>query len=72
MNLGPVIFGRCSNPLLLWGCRTKLIAEVLGDIAKLFNQWSQVGWHRVTIYGDVKEPLTEFGKALGLQIIEET
>jgi len=25
----------------------------------------------VTVYGDVKEPLTEFGKALGLEVIEE-
>jgi len=54
------------------GCRTKLIAEVRGDIGKLFNQWNQFGWHRVTVYGDVKEPLMEFGKALGLEIIEET
>jgi len=54
------------------GCRTKLIAEVRGDIGKLFNQWNQFGWHRVTVYGDVKEPLAEFGKALGLEIIEET
>jgi hypothetical protein len=53
------------------GCRTKLIAEVRGDIGKLFNQWNQFGWHRVTLYGDVSEPLTEFGKALGLQIIKE-
>lgn len=54
------------------GCRTKLVAEVCGDIGKLFNQWNQFGWHRVTVYGDVKEPLAEFGKALGLEIIEET
>jgi len=25
----------------------------------------------VTVYGNVKEPLAEFGKALGLKIIEE-
>ena len=54
------------------GCRTKLIAEVRGDIGKLFDQWNQFGWHRVTVYGDVKEPLSEFGKALGLEIVEET
>jgi hypothetical protein len=54
------------------GCRTKLIAEVRGDIGKLFNQWNQFGWHRVTVYGDVREPLAEFGKALGLEIVEET
>ena len=53
------------------GCRTKLIGEVRGDIGKLFNQWSRFGWHRVTVYGDVKEPLVEFGKALGLEIVEE-
>jgi hypothetical protein len=29
------------------------------------------GWHRVTVLGDVKEPLVEFGKALGLKGVEE-
>ncbi len=53
------------------GCRTKLIAEVRGDIGKLFDQWNRFGWHRVTVYGDVKEPLMAFGKALGLRVIEE-
>jgi hypothetical protein len=53
------------------GCRTKLAAEVRGDIGKLFDQWDQFGWHRVTVYGDVREPLIEFGKALELEIIEE-
>ena len=55
-----------------YGCRTKLVAEVRGDIGKLFEKWDSFGWHRVTVYGDVKEPLVEFGKALGLEIIEET
>jgi len=54
-----------------YGCRTKLVAEVRGDIGKYFDQWDQFGWHRVTVYGDVKGPLAEFGKALGLKIIEE-
>ena len=53
------------------GCRTKLVAEVDGDIGKLLNTWNRFGWHRVTVYGDVKEPLSEFGRALGLEIIEE-
>ncbi|MBM4088365.1 MAG: hypothetical protein FJ276_02895 [Planctomycetes bacterium] len=53
------------------GCRTKLLAEVRGDIGKMFDQWDQFSWHRVTVYGDVKEPLAEFGKALGLKVIEE-
>jgi hypothetical protein len=53
------------------GCRTKLACEVHGDIDKLFDQWARFGWHRVTVYGDVKEPLIEFGKALGLKVSEE-
>jgi len=53
------------------GCRTQLIGEVRGDIGKLFDQWDHFSWHRVTVYGDVKEPLIEFGKGLGLKVIEE-
>ena len=53
------------------GCRTKLIGEVCGDIGKMFDLWDRFGWHRVTVYGDVKEPLAEFGRALGLKVIEE-
>ncbi len=53
------------------GCRTKLIGEVRGDVGKLFDQWDLFGWHRVTVYGDVRDPLAEFGKALGLEIIDE-
>ncbi|MBZ0254608.1 hypothetical protein K8I31_01005, partial [bacterium] len=29
-------------------CRTKLGVEPIGDIEKLFSQWDQWGWHRVT------------------------
>ncbi len=53
------------------GCRTQLLGEVRGDIGKLFNEWDRFGWHRVTLYGDLQEPLAEFGKALGLEIIYE-
>jgi len=53
------------------GCRTQLVGEVHGDIGKLFNHWDLFGWHRVTVFGDVKGPLIEFGKALGLRVIEE-
>jgi len=53
------------------GCRTQLVGEVRGDIGKLFHEWDRFGWHRVTVYGDIREPLIEFGKALGLEIIEE-
>jgi hypothetical protein len=48
-----------------------LVAEPTGDIGKLFDQWDLFGWHRVTVYGDVAEPLTEFAKALGLKVIHE-
>ena len=54
------------------GCRTQLLGQVRGDIGKMFAQWDLFGWHRVTVYGDIREPLVEFGKALGLEIIEET
>ncbi len=53
------------------GCRTQLVAEVRGDIGKLFHEWDRFGWHRVTVYGDIREPLIEFGKTLGLEIIAE-
>ncbi len=36
-------------------CRTKLAVEPVGDIEKLFAEWDQWGWHRVTVYGDLKE-----------------
>jgi hypothetical protein len=51
-------------------CRTKLAAEVKGDINKLFSTWSN-GWHRVTFYGDLKEPIAELAKALKITIIQE-
>jgi hypothetical protein len=37
----------------------------------LFHYWSQFSWHRVTVFGDVQEPLSEFGRALGLEVIVE-
>ncbi len=46
-------------------CRTKLCAEPIGDIEKLFTQWDQWGWHRVTFYGDLKEPVFALADALG-------
>jgi hypothetical protein len=53
------------------GCRTQLLGEVRGDIGKLFHEWDRFGWHRVTVYGDVQEPLIEFAKALKLEVIQE-
>jgi len=52
-------------------CRTKLAAEVKGDIGKLFLEWDRYAWHRVTVYGDVQEPLKEVASALGIEVIHE-
>ncbi len=52
-------------------CRTKLCAEPVGDIEKLFTEWDQWGWHRVTFYGDLKEPAYALADAMGWNIREE-
>jgi len=52
-------------------CRTKLAAEPVGDIEKLFTMWDYWGWHRVTYYGDLKEPVFALADALGYKMIEE-
>jgi hypothetical protein len=52
-------------------CRTKLCAEPVGDIEKLFREWDEWGWHRVTFYGDLKEPVYAFADAIGWKVVEE-
>lgn len=52
-------------------CRTKLCGEPVGDFEKLFTQWDQWSWHRVTAYGDLKEPIFELADALGYKVVEE-
>jgi hypothetical protein len=52
-------------------CRTKIAAEPVGDIEKLFTQWDQWGWHRVTVYGDLKEPVFALADAMGFKVVEE-
>ena len=52
-------------------CRTKLIAEPVGDIEKLFTMWDKWGWHRVTFYGDLKEPVRGLADAMGWSVIQE-
>ena len=52
-------------------CRTKLAVEPDGDLEKLFTQWDRFGWHRVTVYGDLKEPLFEIADMLKWKITEE-
>ena len=52
-------------------CRTKLCAEPVGDLEKLFTMWDRWGWHRVTFYGDLKEPAYGLADAMGWSVIEE-
>jgi hypothetical protein len=52
-------------------CRTKLCAVPKGDIEKLFREWDEWGWHRVTCYGDLKEPVYALADALGFKVVEE-
>jgi L-fucose isomerase-like protein len=52
-------------------CRTKLVAEPAGDIEKLFAMWDKWGWHRVTFYGDLKEPVRSLADGLGWKLVEE-
>ena len=53
-------------------CRTKIAAVPVGDFEKLFKEWDRWGWHRVTFYGDLKEPVFALADALGFNVIEET
>ena len=52
-------------------CRTKICAEVGGDFEKLFTEWDEWGWHRVTIYGDLKKEIFELADAIGFTVLEE-
>jgi hypothetical protein len=52
-------------------CRTKLCGAPIGDFEKLFTQWDQWGWHRVTFYGDLKQPVFALADALGWKVVEE-
>jgi hypothetical protein len=52
-------------------CRTKLAVEPAGDLEKLFTEWDRWGWHRVTFYGNLKEPVYELADALGYKVTEE-
>jgi hypothetical protein len=52
-------------------CRTKLCAEPVGDIEKLFTMWDTWGWHRVTCYGDLKAPVEDLAKARKMTVVAE-
>ncbi len=52
-------------------CRTKLCDEPVGDIEKLFTMWDRWGWHRVTFYGDLKDPVYALADAMNWTVVEE-
>ncbi len=52
-------------------CRTKLCAEPVGDMEKLFTQWGTWGWHRVTFYGDLKKQAYALADKVGWKVVEE-
>jgi hypothetical protein len=69
-----VLFHRAKavdNVVIDLACRTKLAGEVVGDMEKLFTFWDQYGWHRVTFYGDLREPVKELAAALKFNFVEE-
>lgn len=52
-------------------CRTKLAVDPVGDLEKLFTEWDRWGWHRVTCFGDLKEPIFALADALGWKVTLE-
>jgi hypothetical protein len=51
-------------------CRTKLAVEVK-DIDKLLGEWDRWGWHRVTYYGDLRQPVQTISALLGFNMVVE-
>jgi hypothetical protein len=52
-------------------CRSKLAAELQGDMDKLLTEWDNWGWHRVTFYGDHKRSVEQISALLGFTLIRE-
>jgi len=52
-------------------CRTKLCGEIVGDMEKIFTMWDKWSWHRVTFYGDLREPVYALANAMGWKVVEE-
>jgi hypothetical protein len=51
-------------------CRTKLAVEVK-DIYKLMGEWDRWGWHRVTYYGELRQPVETISALLGFTMVVE-
>jgi len=52
-------------------CRTKIIAEVDGDYEKIYQQWDEFIWHRVTFYGDFGKEAAAFAEKIGYEVCWE-
>ena len=53
-------------------CRTKIVAEVIGDYEKIYRQWDAFKWHRVTFLGDFAEEAEAFAKHIGYTVVKES
>jgi hypothetical protein len=51
-------------------CRTKVAAEIR-DPYKMIEEYDTWGWHRVTFYGDLRQPVEHFTGLLGLKLVHE-
>ncbi len=49
-------------------CRTKIIAEVDGDYEKLYRQWDEFIWHRVTFFGDFAKEAVALAEKVGYEV----
>jgi L-fucose isomerase-like protein len=53
-------------------CRSKLAVDLKGDMEKLLRaDWDRGGWHRVTFYGDVADPIREVCRQLKIPVVPE-
>jgi hypothetical protein len=53
-------------------CRTKILAHVTGDFAKIERSWYQFGWHRVTFLGDFRTAVEALAKKIGYEVVYES
>jgi hypothetical protein len=49
-----------------------LAVDLKGDMEKLLRaDWDRGGWHRVTFYGDVADPIREVCRQLKISVVPE-
>ena len=47
------------------------MAAEVKDVNKLLGEWDRWGWHRVTFYGDLRQPFEAFAALSGFQLVAE-